>query len=97
VAASRPQSEAERFARLLQQKAIAPQDADDAKAAYLEAQANAQSARLNLEYTAINRRSTARPGDHDPAGQSDHRQRGRKQRNDRRNRNHAVAITSFSR
>lgn len=46
-------AKAERFARLLQQKAVAPQDADDAKAAYLEAQANAQSARLNLEYTSI--------------------------------------------
>src|SRR5882724_2499615 len=46
-------AKAERFARLLQQKAIAPQDADDAKAAYLEAQANAQSARLNFEYTSI--------------------------------------------
>lgn len=46
-------AKAERFARLLQQKAVAPQDADDARAAYLEAQANAQAARLNLEYTSI--------------------------------------------
>jgi len=46
-------AKAERFARLLQQKAVAPQDADDARAAYLEAQANAQSARLNLDYTTI--------------------------------------------
>jgi multidrug efflux system membrane fusion protein len=46
-------AKAERFARLVQQKAIAPQEADDAKAAYLEAQANAQSARLNLDYTQI--------------------------------------------
>ena len=46
-------AKAQRFARLVQQKAVAPQDADDARAAYLEAQATAQSARLNLEYTAI--------------------------------------------
>lgn len=46
-------AKAERYSRLLQQKAVAPQDADDAKAAYLAAQANAQSARLNLDYTDI--------------------------------------------
>jgi multidrug efflux system membrane fusion protein len=46
-------AKAERYARLLQQKAVSPQDTDDARAAYLEAQANTQSARLNLEYTAI--------------------------------------------
>jgi multidrug efflux system membrane fusion protein len=46
-------AKAERFARLLQQKAVAPQDADDARAVYLEAVANAQSARLNLDYTTI--------------------------------------------
>jgi membrane fusion protein, multidrug efflux system len=46
-------AKAERFARLRQQKAIAPQDADDARAAYLEAQATAQAARLNLDYTTI--------------------------------------------
>lgn len=46
-------AKAERFARLVQQKAVAPQDADDARAAYLEAQATTQAARLNLEYTDI--------------------------------------------
>jgi multidrug efflux system membrane fusion protein len=46
-------AKAARFARLLEQKAIAPQDADDAKAAYLEAAANAEAARLNLSYTRI--------------------------------------------
>jgi multidrug efflux system membrane fusion protein len=46
-------AKAARYARLLEQKAIAPQDADDAKAAYLEARANAEMARLNLEYTTI--------------------------------------------
>jgi membrane fusion protein, multidrug efflux system len=46
-------AKAERYARLLQQKAIAPQDADDARAAYLQAKANADSARLNLGYTQI--------------------------------------------
>ena len=44
---------AERDARLLAANAVAPQDADDAKAAYLEAKANAETARLNLEYTSI--------------------------------------------
>src|SRR5471032_2621508 len=46
-------SKADRYARLLAQKAIAPQDADDARAAYLEASAAAETARLNLEYTQI--------------------------------------------
>lgn len=46
-------AKAARYARLLEQKAIAPQDADDAKAAYLEAAANAEAARLNLGYTRI--------------------------------------------
>lgn len=44
---------AERDVRLLAANAISPQDADDARAAYLEAKANAESARLNLEYTSI--------------------------------------------
>ena len=44
---------AQRYAALLAQKAVAPQDADDAKAAYLEAQANVDAARLNLDYTQI--------------------------------------------
>ncbi|HEY1588386.1 MAG TPA: efflux RND transporter periplasmic adaptor subunit [Rhodanobacter sp.] len=42
-----------RYDRLLAEKAVAPQDADDAKAAYLEAKANVDAARLNLEYTRI--------------------------------------------
>ena len=46
-------SKAERYARLLTQNAIAPQDADDARAAYLQAKANADSARINLNYTRI--------------------------------------------
>ena len=43
----------ERYASLLTQNAIAPQDADDAKAAYLQAKANADAARINLNYTRI--------------------------------------------
>jgi multidrug efflux system membrane fusion protein len=46
-------AKAERYAHLLEQKAIAPQEADDARAAYLEAAAAAETARLNLEYTDI--------------------------------------------
>ncbi|MEI9996852.1 MAG: efflux RND transporter periplasmic adaptor subunit [Rhizomicrobium sp.] len=46
-------AKAERYARLLEQKAVAPQDADDAKAAYLVAVANVDAARLNLGYTTI--------------------------------------------
>ena len=44
---------AERYARLLSQNAIAPQDADDARASYLQAKANADAARINLGYTRI--------------------------------------------
>jgi membrane fusion protein (multidrug efflux system) len=44
---------AERYAALLKQNAIAPQDADDARAAYLQAKANADAARINLGYTRI--------------------------------------------
>jgi multidrug efflux system membrane fusion protein len=44
---------AERYAALLAQKAVAPQDADDAKAAYLVALANVDAAKLNLDYTRI--------------------------------------------
>jgi multidrug efflux system membrane fusion protein len=44
---------AERYAALMAQKAVAPQDADDAKAAYLVAQANVDAAKLNLSYTQI--------------------------------------------
>jgi RND family efflux transporter MFP subunit len=44
---------AERYARLLSEHAIAPQDADDARAAYLQAKANTDAARINLNYTRI--------------------------------------------
>jgi len=43
----------DRYTRLKSQNAISPQDVDDAQAAYLEAKALAESARLNLEFTAI--------------------------------------------
>jgi multidrug efflux system membrane fusion protein len=46
-------AKAERYQRLLGQNAISPQDADDAEAAYLEAKATTESARLNLEFTQI--------------------------------------------
>jgi RND family efflux transporter MFP subunit len=44
---------AERYARLLAERAIAPQDADDARAAYLQAKASVDAARINLNYTRI--------------------------------------------
>ena len=47
------QAKAARYGRLLTEKAVAPQDADDAKAAYLVAKANVDAARLNLDYTQI--------------------------------------------
>ncbi|HEU0095338.1 MAG TPA: efflux RND transporter periplasmic adaptor subunit, partial [Rhizomicrobium sp.] len=43
----------DRYTRLKSQNAISPQDVDDAQATYLEAKALAESARLNLEFTAI--------------------------------------------
>jgi multidrug efflux system membrane fusion protein len=43
----------DRYSRLKSQNAISPQDVDDAQAAYLEAKALAESARLNLEFTSI--------------------------------------------
>ena len=46
-------AKADRYARLLSESAIAPQDADDARAAYLQAKANADAARINLNYTRI--------------------------------------------
>jgi multidrug efflux system membrane fusion protein len=46
-------AKAERYSRLKLQNAVAGQDVDDAQAAYLEAKANVESARLNLEYTTI--------------------------------------------
>jgi len=44
---------AERYQRLQAENAIAPQDVDDARAAYLQAKANADTARINLNYTRI--------------------------------------------
>jgi multidrug efflux system membrane fusion protein len=44
---------AERYQRLTSQNAIAAQSYDDAQASYLEAEATAEAARLNLEYTEI--------------------------------------------
>jgi RND family efflux transporter MFP subunit len=52
----------ERYARLLAENAIAPQDADDAKAGYLTAKAAADSARINLNYTRITSPITGRIG-----------------------------------
>lgn len=46
-------AKAERYGMLLKQNAIAPQDYDDAVAAYKQAAANAQSAHINLGYTRI--------------------------------------------
>jgi membrane fusion protein, multidrug efflux system len=46
-------SKADRYAHLLSESAIAPQDADDARASYLQAKANADAARINLGYTRI--------------------------------------------
>ena len=43
----------DRYTRLRGQNAISPQDVDDAEAAYLEAKATAEAARLNLEFTLI--------------------------------------------
>ncbi len=55
-------AKAERYARLLAEKAVAPQDADDAKAAYLMAVAAADTARLNLGYTQIRSPITGKTG-----------------------------------
>jgi multidrug efflux system membrane fusion protein len=46
-------AKADRYTRLKAQNAIAGQDFDDAQAAYLEAKATAEMARLNLEFTLI--------------------------------------------
>jgi membrane fusion protein (multidrug efflux system) len=46
-------AKANRYGALVKQAAIAPQDYDDAIAAYKQAQANAQTARINLGYTRI--------------------------------------------
>ena len=53
-------AKAERYQRLLSENAIAPQDADDARAAYLQAKANADSALINLNYTRITAPITGR-------------------------------------
>lgn len=55
-------AKAERYQRLMSENAIAPQDADDARAAYLQAKANADSARINLNYTRIVSPITGRIG-----------------------------------
>ena len=52
----------ERYQRLLSENAIAPQDADDARAAYLAAKAAVDSARINLNYTRITSPITGRIG-----------------------------------
>ena len=46
-------AKAERYQRLIGQNAISPQESDDAQAAYLQAKANLDMAKLNLEYTQI--------------------------------------------
>ncbi|HYS44814.1 MAG TPA: efflux RND transporter periplasmic adaptor subunit, partial [Rhizomicrobium sp.] len=46
-------AKADRYARLKAQNAIAGQEFDDAQAAYLEAKAAVESARLNVEFTTI--------------------------------------------
>jgi membrane fusion protein (multidrug efflux system) len=55
-------AKADRYASLLKQNAIAPQDADDARAAFLQAKANADTARINLGYTRIASPITGRIG-----------------------------------
>jgi membrane fusion protein (multidrug efflux system) len=55
-------AKAERFARLQTENAIAPQDADDARAAYLQAKATADAARINLNWTRIISPITGRIG-----------------------------------
>ncbi len=46
-------AKAERYRKLMDQNAISPQDLDDAQAAYLQAEASVDTARLNLEFTRI--------------------------------------------
>lgn len=46
-------TKAERYAKLMKVNAIAPQDYDDAQAAYKQALANVQTAKINLGYTTI--------------------------------------------
>ena len=47
------QAKAKRYAALIKLNAVAPQDYDDAVAAYKQAQANAEAARINLDRTRI--------------------------------------------
>jgi membrane fusion protein (multidrug efflux system) len=51
-----------RYAALLKQSAVAPQDYDDAEAAYKQALANVETARINLGYTRITAPITGRIG-----------------------------------
>lgn len=53
-------AKSERYTKLLAQNAIAPQDADDAKAAYLAAKAAVDAARVNLDFTRITSPITGR-------------------------------------
>ena len=77
-------AKADRYARLTAQNAIAGQQFDDAQAAYLEAKAAVESARLNLEFTTIRAPVNGKTGaDPDPA-----RQHGR--RLDRQHQRHAA-------
>jgi membrane fusion protein (multidrug efflux system) len=55
-------AKASRYAALVKQNAIAPQDYDDAVAAYKQALANAETARINLSYTRIVAPITGRIG-----------------------------------
>ena len=55
-------AKATRFAALLKQAAVSPQDYDDAQAAYKQALANTETARINLGYTRITAPITGRIG-----------------------------------
>lgn len=46
-------AKADRYAALVKQNAVAPQDYDDARAAYKQAAANTETARINLGYTRV--------------------------------------------
>jgi multidrug efflux system membrane fusion protein len=46
-------AKSQRYQALLAQKAVSPQDADDARAAYLQAKAALDTAQLNLDFTVI--------------------------------------------
>lgn len=55
-------AKAERYAALVKQNAISSQDYDDAEAAYKQAVANTETARINLDYTRITAPITGRIG-----------------------------------